>query len=292
MGLKRFPDPEWALLLSREEGLEQGASPWEVAGESHRITRLYFGNEFCQERIPSEKFIEHALTMARKLDLAFSLLTPYATSRGLRRIENLFDFLAKDHPGTEVIVNDWGVLNLLRRKHPDLKPSLGRILTKLIRRFPDVLSSHHPLENEAASSAMKRPVTSFPPYRRFLEGLGVQRVELDYPPQGLDLEGITLPISLYLPYGYLTTGMSCLIGSLDLLKANKFSPSAPCQGQCRLYFSELSSSTFSAAGHGLQLFQGGNTVFYRHSPAMIQTALNLAHGRKGMRIVFQPRIPI
>jgi len=289
---QRSSGPEWALFISREEGLEQLKSSWKIEGKVPRFSRLYFGNEFCQKLIPSKEVVDRALAMAYEQGMAFSLLTPYVTDEGLNRLDELFSFLSKGYPKTEVIVNDWGAQHLLRRKHPCLKLSLGRVLNKLTRILPNLPYTHEPSDTEAASSAMRRPALSFPPYRRFLEKTEVQRVELDYPPQGLELERVDLPVSLYLPYGYLTTGRACMIGSLDLPKKEKFSSTAHCQYQCLNYFSELSSGTFSAAGQKLRLFQGGNTVFYRHSPEMVTKVVEMSQEIEEIRMVFQPQLPM
>ena len=34
---------------------------------------------------------------------------------------------------TEVVVNDWGVLRLVRREFPGLRPVLGRLMNKMMR---------------------------------------------------------------------------------------------------------------------------------------------------------------
>ncbi len=57
-------------------------------------------------------------------------MTPFVTNRGLEQLEELLPVLAQTLPDAEVVVNDWGVLQLLRSEYPELKPVLGRLLNK------------------------------------------------------------------------------------------------------------------------------------------------------------------
>jgi hypothetical protein len=82
------------------------------------LTALYFGTEFCQELLPgireTEAFCEYC--SGRGLDAV--LLTPMVTHRGLTRLDRLFEGLTSRGWIPAVVFNDWGVLELLRTKHP------------------------------------------------------------------------------------------------------------------------------------------------------------------------------
>src|SRR5437867_3594050 len=59
---------------------------------------------------------------------------PYVTDRGLARPRPLLEAAASERgEGTEVVVNDWGVLRLVRREFPGLRPVLGRLMNKMMR---------------------------------------------------------------------------------------------------------------------------------------------------------------
>ena len=96
-----------------------------------RFTRCAFGNEFCEHLLPSPDPLAAALAAARSRGMAFTLLTPYVSDRGIDELRRLLG--AFDEDGGEVVFNDWGTLNLLRREFPHLVPVQGRLLNKSLR---------------------------------------------------------------------------------------------------------------------------------------------------------------
>src|SRR5207253_1699827 len=93
------------------------------------FTRCVFGNEFCEHLIPSPAALEATLSAAQAHRLNFTFLTPYVSNAGLAELRALFAVLVQ-HRNSEVVFNDWGVLNLLRRDFPQLVPVQGRLLNK------------------------------------------------------------------------------------------------------------------------------------------------------------------
>ena len=91
----------------------------------------------------------------------------------------LLDLLAAEtapEAATEVVVNDWGVLGLVRA-HPSLTPVLGRLLTRMLR---DPRLPPDRLEAEAPSTrALQQSSVTSPPFQGLLRSFGVRRVELD-----------------------------------------------------------------------------------------------------------------
>lgn len=300
-------NPEWALCLSpaapesislgklkrsQVEGrLQSGEPPFfslrgdEALPATLRFSRLYLGDEFCQHLIPSPAQIDRALQRIQPQRMAFSLVTPYVTDEGIGRLRDLFSHLDTHCPQAEVIVNDWGALRLLRRESLSLTPVLGRLLNKMTRDLSLSPPEGRPFVPPAASRALRRSALALPSYQRFLAELGIQRAEFDLPPQGLDLAGMDLKLSLHLPYGYVTTGRACPIGSLERPKGEKFRPTERCSAACQQYAVELYPSS------SVRLFYRGNTVFYRYSQEMVREVLALAREGKVDRIVFQPLLP-
>src|SRR5262245_50219738 len=82
------------------------------------FTRCAFGNEFCEHLAPSPAALGSALAAAHSDNLNFTLLTPYVSNQGIATYKPLFALLAER--GGEVVFNDWGILNLLRREFPML----------------------------------------------------------------------------------------------------------------------------------------------------------------------------
>src|SRR5712692_705519 len=79
-----------------------------------RFTRCVYGNEFCEHLIPQPKQLEAVRDAARLQEIAVTLLTPYVSDSGIDALRPLFARLSESGEESEVVFNDWGVLNLLR----------------------------------------------------------------------------------------------------------------------------------------------------------------------------------
>jgi len=280
---------EWALFISSSFGpldidghLQNMKSELQAEGiDSGDIkpSRLYFGHETCQRGLPSPGEVVEAAENSRKRKMDFTLVTPYVTERGLHTVTALFREMVRFNYRDEVVCNDWGVFYLLRREFPSLKPVLGRLLNKMLR---DPRISDH---------QGKYPEVFFQPcppagrhMNEMLAAAGVKRAEADYPIPGFNraYHSGKLKKSLYIPYGIITTGRICLLGSWGLQRGQKFRAStATCSGKCRHY------RLFLGDAGGFQIIQSGNSVFYRQSEKMLQEGLSGAGDNAIDRIVYQ-----
>ncbi|MFQ6103639.1 MAG: hypothetical protein ACE5OP_05020 [Candidatus Glassbacteria bacterium] len=232
---------EWALFIKRPEEfkcIDEHFSTWQKVDHPDTgfpypvsevsFSRTYFGNEFCERTIPSLNELENCLFTSLERGLSFTFVTPHVTDQYIEALSSCFDLLAHDAEGTEVVVNDWGVLRLLRKNHIELTPVLGRILNR----------SHRGFERSNASN-----LTYFP-YRRFLSNYGVRRVEFDCPIQvtRIGLEKTGLSGSLYLPFDCCVTGGAHLTGESSMQKAEHVRRCEECYRQCQDLARELSST--------------------------------------------------
>ena len=92
--------------------------------------RLYIGDEFCIHRLPSIDELDAICQVAKGDFRGLTFLTPPLTDAGIDRCGPLFDILKDMDLGTEVVVNDWGVLLFLKEKYPSFQLSVGRLLNK------------------------------------------------------------------------------------------------------------------------------------------------------------------
>lgn len=261
----------------------------ELCGEAP-FSRLYFGCEFCQHLIPTRRELQQMVTIAREKQIALSLVTPYVTDEGLERLRELFDFLAVEWSGCEVIVNDWGVLRLLSREYTALTPVLGRLMNKMMRaprvaQFYDVPHApSHALRILQQSSLTARH------YRRFLQDMGVERVELDWLVQGVALDFNTLGVkaSIYVPFAFVATGRVCMTGSIHLPETKKFTPGLPCRRECQSVGFQVSNANPHYAPE-LVLYQFGNSVFYPHDARSFTGLAAYVHPHGVDRLIYQPR---
>jgi hypothetical protein len=172
-----------------------------VRAASH--ARLYLGSETCESLVPVARTVRQLQQLVGERRIALTLVTPPCTDRGLARVERLLGAAA---PGTEVVCNDWGVLERLHDS--PFQPVLGRLLLRIPRGFSRVALDHMSPEMRAF---VRHSSLDSAEFRAFLAEQRVARVELDNVAQGYSFRsGPTLRTSLYHPYVYIASGRRCL----------------------------------------------------------------------------------
>lgn len=175
-----------------------------------KFNRFYIGAEFCQNLLPSTDQIKKLFTNLKDKTIPISLITPIVTDIGIKKIDNLLAFLTNQKYNVdEIIINDFGVLNLIHRKYPIFQPIIGRLLS------PQLL----PIEIETSP----RSIYSI----RFLEKeYGIQRIEMDNYNNNMKIDVPKslkkIHFSIYTPYLYVTTTRRCLFPHLLSSKPKKY----------------------------------------------------------------------
>lgn len=168
--------------------------------------RLYFGHEFCPYRLPSRARVRHMRREAQERGMAFTLVTPRFDEDDTDQIVRLVDTL---EPGDEIVVNDVGLLEMLRRRAWKGPVVVGRLLTK--QRRGAAWKGDLPVE-EGALRYLRGSSLDSPGFAAFfLERYGVRRFEIDNLIQGVETgklpEGVSL--SVYHPWLFLTLTRHC-----------------------------------------------------------------------------------
>jgi hypothetical protein len=230
---------------------------WRELLPEGRAVALYFGSEFCEDRLPDLEEARAFWELARELGWEPTLQTPLVTPAGLRRVGVLLAELAMARCDTAVVFNDWGVLGLLRERHPTLPRRAGRLLNRSLR-DPRAY-------RDAPVGTATHEASRFARLRRMLANLGVAAVESDADLEGGYLgdapgEEATAPRrALHLPFTFAASGRSCPLKAALYPDGEGFAKSFadPCPGPCR--------------GKPLQVrredtplphWRGGNTLFY------------------------------
>lgn len=254
---------EYAVLITSIQELNYPALEWD------RYSRVYFGSEFCSERIPSVDDLNTLILFCEKNDKQFTLATPYLPEKGIAKVEELLDFLDNKRLYPEILIGDWGMLHFIPEKYGEKFPLiLGRIAAKQ-KTGPRI-----ELIREASPAAYESSGKShidIPEFIHFLKQRGVKRIDLDLPLQGLDIklpENSGISLSLNYPYTYVSTTRRCPIKE-----------SGACD--CSNNFLQLSS-----AGMPVKLYNRGNTVFFKH-----EEPLNIPPIPELNRIIFEPEVP-
>lgn len=203
--------PETAIYVSGPETLAK--LPLD------RFSRVYLGAEFCEKNMPSPEDCDAAASAARSAGLPLTLVTPYMTEAGLVPFKQLIRHAAEAYPDMEVVVNDWGALNFIRRETPGLRPVAGRVL---IRQKKDPRIVH--VQDGGMNEYFSQSLLDSRRFTDFLAREGVGRAELDNPPHGVDFpDPAGAPaLSLYFPYVFLTTSRQCVPGRCENCRNTKY----------------------------------------------------------------------
>ena len=246
-----------------------------------KYIRLYFGNEFCQRLIPSKEDLDYIIGFVKKNNIKLSFVTPYVTDDGIERLEPLLELLTKRLSGSEVIINDYGTLEIIKEKKLKLKPVLVRLLTKQ-KRGPRIINIMDKLPKPAIEH-FRKSNAEVPIFQEFLVKNGFGRVELDNLLQGIgdDFSESKIKASLYYPYAYVTTTRFCLTSICD--KEDAVPGIHPCKKECKKY------GPFKLTNKNMpvHLLLKGNTQFFENKklPEDLE--------EKGInRLVFEPELPV
>jgi len=258
------------------------------------FSRCVYGNEFCEHLIPSAERLEDVIRAARDHGMALTFVTPYVSDAGIEALRRLFETLSQASDGCEVVFNDWGVLNLLRREFAELTPVQGRLMNKSLR-DPRVTGVYAASEAPApALVSLRRSNFDCASYTEFLSGLGVASVELDNLPQGVDLSFAAdgMKASAYIPFGFISTSRICMAAGIHYDKRNKFQPGAPCHHECQTHLLEYTYTNTPFDNRDQKFYLKGNTYFYVHTESMLRSLFEQA--REGLidRMIFQPQLPM
>ena len=171
-------------------------------------TRIYFGNEFCEHLIPKVQDVSRILSLCRERDIKLSFLTPYVTDFGIKQLAEIFEFLNFLEFKGEIIINDFGTLELIRNRKYGFKLVLGRLLNrqkrgprlaKILNKLPSDLIKHF-----SSTYLDREEVVSV------LSDLGIERIEFDNIPLGLTRDPLPeFKASLYYPFVYISTTRLC-----------------------------------------------------------------------------------
>lgn len=180
--------------------------------------RLYFGNEFCDKRLPGPEAVLEAFESAENDGMDFSYVTPILTPTKVSAVETILDRLASVGADVELVFNDWGVFQMAKEYEEFDDLVAGRVLSRQ-KRDPTVThlegdGSVELREDERAVSKnvfehFQKSVVNASYAREHFANRNVNRVELDVLAQGIFEEDISFSASLYFPWNFLTVKRWC-----------------------------------------------------------------------------------
>jgi len=263
-----------------------------------KYQRIYWGAEFCQNLIPTLADTEKILRFTEENNLNFSLVTPFVTEYGLKKLERIFSWLNEKRTNCEIIVNDWGVLGCLQTKFRRLfEPVFGRLLVRQ-QRDPAMkrVLEKQPIFPIKGKDGKIRIIVHRPPNKRYQQGIkasyvnsillqkllsnfGIKRIELSNLMQGLNLERIRFKKSIYSPFVNISTTRFCPMQT----PYQKIYRINVCRKECQKYYDILRNKAIPKI-----IYKRGNTTFYKNA---LNTKEILRWNETIDRIVVQPEIP-
>ena len=225
--------------------LEYASFQYELTGElPEECSRIYYGAEFCFWRMPPVEQLLAALSFARERSMGFTLVTPVIGEAERLRLDKILQQVLPALAGDdEVLISDWGALELIRRVRPDLEVILGRVLSGQKRgpRILDLNLTPEQREYFMCGSWHNREAVAM------LQEQSISRIEQDNLLQGLAPLPEGLKSSLHIPYAMVTSSRNCAFRT-----PGNF---GPCEAQCGEVFT-LQSDEVDAV-----FYQDGNTQF-------------------------------
>ena len=282
---------EWSLHIAGANDLDHDPElPADLARTfgPAKFTRVAYGTEFCEHLLPSADALRAVVAGGRPL----TFLTPYVSDQGIAQLRRLLPLLDK----SEVVFNDWGVLRLLRTEFPQLTPVQGRLLNKSLRdpRVTTIYAETSVQAPESALRVLQRSNLDNTTYLALLDRYGVQSVEMDNLPQGTDLGfgARGMHVSVYLPFGFISTSRICMAAGLHYRAPEKFQPGAACRHECQTHQLEYTYTNSPFSNRDQKFLLKGNTYFYRHSQTTLESLAADASLGRVARLIYQPRLPM
>jgi hypothetical protein len=226
---------EQALFLSRLPEVDTDLSGYQ---------RLYFGAEFCPWNIPACSACLRALEWAHSNSLAFTLATPVLIEPWLPRLTELLQTLSKQLTADdEILISDWGALEIIREVVPEVPVIVGRTLSGQ-KRGPRILDLDLTREQR---DYFQRGSWHSAESAALLRAQGITRVELDNLLQGVAALPDGLTGSLHSPWIMVASSRNCPF--------REDSGSDGCAAPCGESFTLATPET------RVPLIQAGNTQF-------------------------------
>lgn len=155
-----------------------------------RYRYIYFGNEFCDKKIPSGQFCREVVQYCLENSKIPVFLTPYLTDVGISILKKRIDDIYSIHKEFEITINDYGILEFLKG-YPEVRINMGRMLIKM-KKGPEIMSG---VLDKDPLGFRQTSLSSI--FIDFAKASNITRFEMDIPPQGLVLPDSN-NISLYL----------------------------------------------------------------------------------------------
>lgn len=267
----------------------------EIMDEQVKVSRVYFGSEFCQYRQQPLATVKRALQLCWENEIEFTYVSSYVHDEKFAQLIEIANYLQQTaieaKRSIEFVVNDWGVYYYVKNHYPNLDIIIGRLLNKNIR-DPRVAKYYN---DEGAPESGKQFFQESgllsSSFRSFLDDERVVGLEFDELIQGHRLSDDPAYRTIFhYPYGCVASGSACMVGFMNEEKKNKYRGNPKCHQQCQSYLFELKNRAIKDINQ--TLVQKGNTAFFIHDRELVRQGLKNVKEMNHARVVYALKIPV
>ena len=189
------------------------------AGLFEKAERLYIGNPFCHHLFPEKQqlyqILEKAYERNWKVTLHFTYVRESWRAETEKIVNEVYFWCRKKELSLEMVVNDWGMFELLCGKEDYITPVFGTLLNK---RRKDPRYQYKKSSKEQKQLFMETPF-EYKEYTDFLQKCGVRRLEFESGGYEVVLpkqkeQGENFGISMHLPLYQTNTSQYCPLYAL------------------------------------------------------------------------------
>ncbi|MFB6085942.1 MAG: hypothetical protein ABEJ84_03920 [Halodesulfurarchaeum sp.] len=180
--------------------------------------RVYFGNEFCDKRLPDPEAVTDAYDYCTEQGLDMTLVSPIMTPMKTSAVESILEAVEPFTSDLELVFNDWGVYQLATEFGDFEDLVAGRTMSGQ-KRAPEVshltgdtditLEDGGAVVTDGVREHFKKSIVNVPYARDHLEDLGVGRIELDVLSHDMYDEDVQFSTSIYYPWNFVTVKRWC-----------------------------------------------------------------------------------
>lgn len=254
------------LHLTLEHSFENnlGLSRIKELYQNQKLDYVYFGNDLCENKIPSIAEIDEMISYLDKKNLKFVFVTPNVTMFGMQKVKEILSFFSNQKVFFDVVFNDWGVFSLIKKEYQQFSLIAGRLLHGMIKDPRINLEQVKKTLTPVGEKYFKSSNGLSKKYQKMLLDVHVVRLELDNPPQGLHIGETLIPISMYVPYGIVTRGRICMFREGNDAGTGNYRVDGSCDNLCKNYYQRMWTEVPGQVGDSshVELFRQGNAIEY------------------------------
>lgn len=171
------------------------------------FSRVYIGNQYCHNLFPRKeqliKLMDKAVIEGLEITVAFTYIRESLINKTCDQVKSIYNWCNENDRSVEIIVNDWGMLDILSDKMDRFVLVLGVLLNKR-KKDPRTVKK---IGIEGYASYLEENNLNVPLFCEFLKSKGIERIE--YESHGIFNKYAQAKASLVFPYYQTNTSQYC-----------------------------------------------------------------------------------